>query len=153
VAGFHARYSARGRQYRYTIWNAVGRDVFARKFRFHWKAQLDATKMDEAARSFLGQRDFAAFCGTLRGRDRPTTTERTLYLLRCQRDGHVVTIDAAADAFLPHMVRNFVGTLLLVGNGKLAATDVQMILDGRDPQKAGPTAPPHGLCLTKVWYD
>jgi tRNA pseudouridine38-40 synthase len=150
---FHARYSARGRCYRYTIWNAPERNVFERRYSLHWNSRLDDAAMDEAAQLLVGRRDFAAFSGTLRGRERPTTSVRTLWRLRCRREDRKVFVDAAADAFLPHMVRNIVGTLLQVGTQKLAVTGVVEILNGRDRQKAGNTAAAHGLCLTKVLYE
>ena|SRR5258708_2045259 len=150
---FHARFSARGRCYRYTIWNGPRRNVFERHYSLHWKARLDDVAMDAAAQLLVGRRDFAAFAGTLRGRERPTTTERTLWLLRCRREEQDVFVDAAADAFLPHMVRNLVGTLMQIGTGKLAVTDIVAILNSRDRQQAGMTAPARGLCLMRVWYE
>jgi tRNA pseudouridine38-40 synthase len=153
LPGFHARFSARGRAYRYTIWNDRERPLFDRKYVYHWRAWLDDTAMDAAARLLVGQHDFAAFCGTLRGRDRPTDTRRRLLRLHCWRDGKQVVIDAAADSFLPHMVRNLVGTLIQVGTRKIEISDVPAILAGRSRQDAGVTAPACGLCLTRVWYD
>jgi tRNA pseudouridine38-40 synthase len=152
-AGFHARFSARGRAYRYTIWNERERPLFDRKYVYHWRAWLDDAAMDAAARVLEGQHDFAPFCGTLRGRDRPTDTRRHLFRLHCWRDGRRVVVDAAADSFLPHMVRNLVGTLMHVGTRKIGISDVQAILAGRGRQGAGGTAPARGLCLTGVWYD
>jgi tRNA pseudouridine38-40 synthase len=64
-----------------------------------------------------------------------------------------VTVEAAAESFLPRMVRNLVGTLLLVGTHRLDVGDVSEILAQRDPNRTGPTASPQGLCLTRVWYD
>jgi tRNA pseudouridine38-40 synthase len=153
ASGFHARFSARARGYRYTIWNAAPRPIFDRRYVFLWRSFLDAAAMDKAARLLVGRHDFAAFGGTFRGRERPTSTIRTLYRLHCWRDGERVVVDAAADAFLPHMVRNLVGTLIPVGMGSTTAKDVRAVLDGRDRRRAGVTVPPQGLCLTKVWYD
>jgi tRNA pseudouridine38-40 synthase len=152
-AGFHARYSARGRSYRYAIWNAPERPVLARRYVYHWRADLDVEAMDAAARALVGRHDFAAFCGSLQGRDRPTDTMRTLFRLHCWRDGERVLIDATADAFLPRMVRNLVGALLRVGHGQASADQTRDILDRRDRSLAGRAAPVHGLCLTRVWYD
>jgi tRNA pseudouridine38-40 synthase len=152
-SGFHARYSAHGRCYRYTIWNAPERNVFERRFSLHWKSLLDVGAMDEAAQLLIGRHDFAAFSGTLRGRERPTTTVRTLWQLRCRRVDRMVFVDATADAFLPHMVRNLVGTLLQIGTRKLAVNGAIEILSARDRRTARVTAPARGLCLTKVLYE
>lgn len=151
--GFHARYSARARSYQYTIWNAPIRPVFGRQYVYHWRAFLDAPAMDRVGEHLVGKRDFAAFCGSTRGRERPVDTVRTLYRLHCWRDGERILIDATADAFLPHMVRNLVGTLLPVGLGQMDAAEVQAILGSRDRRRAGRTAPAQGLCLTGIWYD
>jgi tRNA pseudouridine38-40 synthase len=151
--GFHARFSARARTYRYTIWNAPVRKVLGRQYAYHWRAFLDAPAMDAAARGLLGKHDFAAFSGSTRGRERPVDSVRTLYRLSCWRDGSRVHVEATADAFLPHMVRNLVGTLLPVGMGRAAAVDVRRVLGGRDRRRAGRTVPACGLCLTGVWYD
>lgn len=150
---FHARYRARARSYRYTIWNGSVRLVLGRQYAYHWRSFLDVTAMDAASGALLGRHDFASFSGSTRGRDRPVDLVRTLYRLRCWRDGDRVVIDATADAFLPHMVRNLVGTLIPVGAGRARPEDVRVILDARDRRLAGPTAPARGLCLTDVWYD
>jgi tRNA pseudouridine38-40 synthase len=150
---FHARYSARGRSYRYTIWNAPDRPVLDRHRVYAWRSQLDVGAMDGAALALVGRHDFAAFCGSTAGREHPTRTVRTLFRLHCWRDGDRVLVDATADAFLPHMVRNLVGTLLRVGAGQATAADVAAILAHRDRRVAGRAAPAHGLCLTRVWYD
>jgi len=153
ASGFHARFSARARGYRYTISNATERPVLDRRYVFQWRSYLDVAAMDEAAQLLVGCHDFAAFGGTLHGRERPTSTVRTVFRLHFWRDGERVLLDAAADAFLPHMVRNLVGTLVPVGMGNTTAKDVGAVLAGRDRRWAGVTAPPQGLCLTKVWYD
>jgi tRNA pseudouridine38-40 synthase len=150
---FHARYSARGRGYRYTISNANERPVLNRKFVFHWRAWLDDGRMDEIAQEFAGRHDFAAFCGTLRGRERATSTERTIFRIHCWRDQEKVVIDAAADGFLPRMVRNLTGTLIRAGMNQLTGAEVRAILAGSRPRVPTVTAPAHGLCLTNVWYD
>jgi tRNA pseudouridine38-40 synthase len=149
---FHARFSARARGYRYTIWNGSTRSALARRTSYHWQSRLDVAPMDQAARMLVGQHDFAAFSGTLRGRDRPTRTVRTVHRLHCWRRGHWVFVDAVADGFLPQMVRNFVGTLLPIGAGQRGVEATRAVLAGAEPRHAT-TAPAFGLCLTKVWYD
>ncbi len=152
AADFHARYRARARGYRYTIWNGAVRSALDRRTAYHWRARLAERAMDEAAHALEGRRDFAAFAGTVQGRERPTSTVRTLYRFRCWREGDKVLVQAIADAFLPHMVRNLVGTLIPVGMGQRTVADVLEVLASRDRRLAGRTAPARGLCLTDVWY-
>jgi tRNA pseudouridine38-40 synthase len=150
---FRARYSARGRGYRYSISNASERPILDRRFVYHWRSRLDETRMHDVAQEFAGRHDFAAFCGTLRGRDRPTSTVRTIFRIHCWRDEERVFIDVAADGFLPHMVRNLAGTLIRVGMGQVSSADVRGMVNGTGPRIPTVTAPAHGLCLTRVWYD
>jgi tRNA pseudouridine38-40 synthase len=150
---FHARFSARGREYRYTISNAAERPVLDRHFVYHWRSRLDEARMDQVAQEFAGRHDFTAFCGTLRGRDRPTSTVRTIFRIHCWRAEERVVIDVAADGFLPRMVRNLTGTLIRAGMNQLTGADVRGMLAGTEPRVPTVTAPAHGLCLTKVWYD
>ena len=150
---FHARYSARGRGYRYTISNTTARPVHDRRFVFHWRARLDVGRMDEIAQEFAGRHDFAAFCGTLRGRERPTSTERTILRIHCWRAEERVLIDTAADGFLPRMVRNLTGTLIRAGMNQVTGAEVRDILAGSRPRVPTVTAPAQGLSLTHVWYD
>lgn len=151
--GFHARYDAVARGYRFTIWNAPELLVLGRQYAYQWRSFLDVAAMNAAARTLVGQHDFAAFAGSLRGRERPTSTLRTLFRLHCWRENERVYVDAAANAFLPRMVRNLVGVLLLVGRGQIPAEEVRTLLTSRRRLDRGITAPAHGLCLTHVWYD
>lgn len=151
--GFHARFSARSREYRYTIWNAPERLAIGRQFAYHWRAPLDVEAMDQAARVLIGRHDFAAFAAATAPSDQTVSTVRTIFRLHCWRDGRRVFVQVAADAFLPRMVRNLVGTLLPVGIHRAQADDVARILASRDRRQAGVTVPAHGLCLTRVQYD
>lgn len=151
--GFHARYDATGRGYRYSIWNASEPLVLGRQYAFLWRRHLDLDRMNTAAGVLIGRHDFAAFGGSLRGRERATSTVRNLFRLRCWREGARVSIEAVANAFLPRMMRNLVGTLLQVGVGQATAEDVRAILASRTRHRNAVTAPALGLCLTKVWYD
>jgi len=150
--GFNARFCARSREYQYTVWNAAERTAIGRQYAFHWRSYLDAAAMDRAAGVLVGRHDFAAFAGSTRSSERLMNTVRTLFRLHCWRDGHRVIIQAVADAFLPHMVRNLVGTLLPVGMHQATAEDLRAILDSRDRRRAGRTVPARGLCLTNVQY-
>src|SRR5262249_51001406 len=109
--------------------------------------------MNGAAQALVGRHDFAAFCGSTAGREHPTRTVRTLFRLHCWRDGDRVLVDATADAFLPHMVRNLVGAVLRGGTGQATVADGGAGLAPRGRCLAGRAAPARGLCLTRVWYD
>ncbi|MEI6043999.1 MAG: tRNA pseudouridine(38-40) synthase TruA [Chloroflexota bacterium] len=156
---FHARFSATGRVYRYRILNRIGRSALERRYAYHLAEPLTVTLMDEAARKLIGIHDFASFAGDGWGNavgelaeERPTTV-RQMTSASCQCDnGEIVTVELAANAFLPHMVRNIVGTLLLVGTGKLTVSDFEEILAAQNRRRAGPTAPACGLCLVEVQY-
>ncbi|HEX5414554.1 MAG TPA: tRNA pseudouridine(38-40) synthase TruA [Chloroflexota bacterium] len=151
--GFHARYAAVGRGYRYTIWNSVSPLIQGRRYAFQWRRFLDLPAMNRVAAVLVGRHDFAAYGGSLRGRQRPTTTVRTLFRLHCWRDAERVYVDAAANAFLPRMVRNLVGTLLQAGLGQITAAEARATLESRERSATALTVPPVGLCLTRVWYD
>ena len=146
---FDARFSARGKLYRYSIWTAPVRAPLRDRYVWHLRRALDVTKMQEAADRLVGRHDFSAFRAA--DCERKTTT-RSLSRLAVARSGDLVTIEVEADAFLKNMVRIIVGTLCEVGWGKRSATDVQRILDGRDRRQAGITAPAQGLALVRVDY-
>jgi tRNA pseudouridine38-40 synthase len=146
---FDARFSARGKLYRYSIWTAPTRSPLRDRYVWHLRRQLDVAAMHEAAQALVGRRDFSAF----RAADcERRTTERTLSRLAVARADDLVTVEVEADAFLKNMVRIIVGTLCEVGFGKRPIADMQRILDGRDRRQAGVTAPPQGLTLVRVDY-
>lgn len=148
---FHARYSAIRREYRYLLLVERWRSPLWRHYAVHVDVPLDITAMARAVRVLEGVHDFAAFGSTPDG-----PTVRECFQAECHElmeDGlRLVAIDLAASGFLRHMVRTIVGTLLLVGRGKLAADQMARILQSRDRAQAGPTAPPHGLYLMSVTY-
>ena len=106
--------------------------------------------MNEAAAHYIGKHDFTSFC-TADARDRGDMC-RTVTRAGIQRDGGLVTFTVAADGFLYNMVRIMVGTLLYVAQGKLQPEQIPEILAARDRTAAGPTAPPCGLYLNRVFY-
>lgn len=177
-AGFHARFSARKRCYRYLIWHGAPPQPLLSRYALHVRHKLDVEAMSEAVALFEGTHDLAAFAGQGMGvpawedEARPSTV-RTVYLARTlalapeanfwdwqaprsgeppNGEGKLLAIDLVANAFLPQMIRTVVGTLLEVGYGKLRAQDVSKIFESRDRRQAGPTAKPHGLCLLWVSY-
>jgi tRNA pseudouridine38-40 synthase len=146
---FDARFSARGKLYRYSIWTAPTRAPMRDRYVWHLRRPIDVARMQEGANLLVGRHDFNAFRAA--DCERKTTT-RTVSRLAVARSGDLVTVEVEADAFLKNMVRILVGTLCEVGWGKRHATDVQRILEGGDRRQAGITAPAQGLALVRVDY-
>lgn len=147
---FHARYSCKGKEYQYEIWNNQIRDPFLVGRALHYWYKIDEKMLDKAAKHYVGKHDFSSFC-TLDKRELGDLT-RTVSHAGVQRDGDKVIFTVAADGFLYNMVRIMVGTLLRVQEGKFKPDDIRKIIDAKDRAKAGPTAPPEGLYLNKVFY-
>lgn len=146
---FHARFRATARAYRYTVLNRVTRPALERA-RVTWQYRpLDAARMQAAARALLGRHDFSAFRSVECQAKQPV---RTLTRLAVRREGELIIIEAAADGFLHHMVRNIAGVLMAVGEGKRGTEWPRQVLEGRDRTLGGVTAPAHGLCFTAVQY-
>ncbi|MFS8524486.1 MAG: tRNA pseudouridine(38-40) synthase TruA [Limnochordales bacterium] len=147
---FHARKSALAKTYRYTIWNAEFPSVFHDRYAWHVRTRLDVAAMREAARLLVGRRDFAAFRAA--GSTPVRSTVRHLQALEVERAGPRIDIVATADGFLYHMMRNIVGTLVMVGDGRRPPEWVADVLASGRRELAGPTAPARGLCLVLVEY-
>lgn len=147
--GWSPRFSAIGRAYEYRILNRRARPALERDRVWHVSILLDADAMHEAARVLLGRHDFTSFRATGCQAKSPC---RTLDVLRVTREGEHVVMVAEARSFLHHQVRNLIGTLKLVGEGKWGPAQVATALAARDRRAAGPTAPPSGLALTRVTY-
>jgi tRNA pseudouridine38-40 synthase len=148
--GFDARRSARGKRYRYRIQNLETRAPLARLVAWQVFRALDVAAMREAARPLVGRHDFAAFQAAGCESHHAVRELRRLDVLGEPR-GEIAVV-AEATAFVRHMVRNLVGTLVEVGLGSRAPADVAELLRGLDRTLAGPTAPAHGLCLEEVFY-
>jgi tRNA pseudouridine38-40 synthase len=147
--GFDARRAARLKRYGYLLATDPAPWPLLRGLAWHAGRPLDARAMAQAVSSLRGKHDFTAFCAAPgRGRD-PVCSVRAARVVT--RPGRVAIL-LAADAFLHHMVRNIVGTLVEVGLGRRPPHWVGEILAGRDRRAAGPTAPPHGLYLVRVLY-
>jgi tRNA pseudouridine38-40 synthase len=147
---FHARFSASGRRYLYRIVNRRPPLVLERN-RAWWVAPpLDAGAMQEAADLLVGHHDFSTFRAA---ECQAASPVKTLDRLDVERSGEEIRIAAAARSFLHHQVRNMVGTLKLVGEGKWRSDDVAGALAARDRRQGGPTAPACGLYLVAVAYD
>lgn len=147
---FHARFSARAKVYRYTIYNSRIPSPFWRLYSYFVPRPLNIEAMQEAGRYLEGRHDFASFQAS---GSAVKETVRTLFQVEVEREGReLIHLLFRGDGFLYHMVRIMVGTLIEVGLGKREPREVLAILAARDRKAAGPTAPPHGLCLERVEY-
>lgn len=146
---FHARFSARARRYRYRLLNRAVRPALGREQLAWERRPLDADAMHRAAQALLGEHDYSAFrtihCQAPHAR-------RDLQHIAVCRDGEVVTIEIQANAFLHHMVRNIVGSLIPVGCGEQDEAWIAELLAGRDRSVAGPTAAAQGLVFLGPRY-
>jgi tRNA pseudouridine38-40 synthase len=147
--GFHARYSAKGKWYRYTLYCADVRSPLAARTAWHLRGKLDIDAIRSAAELLVGQHDFMAFraSGCV-----AKTSVRELFQVDVVADREFVYIDFKGSGFLRNMIRILAGTLVEVGQGRRSPDDLQKLLEGEEGLTCGPTAPAHGLCLEEVWY-
>lgn len=146
---FHARYNALGKTYRYTVWYGISKPVFDRKYVTVLNQKPDVSKMRAAAQYLIGTHDYKSFCGN---RKMKKSTVRCVDTINIEESGNYIRIYFHGNGFLQNMVRILTGTLLEVGYGNIPVDSVKDILEACDRQKAGPTAPPQGLCMMKVDY-
>lgn len=149
---FHARYDTRAKEYAYLINNKPNRDVFLQKLAYHYPYPLDIGKMNEAARLFIGEHDFAGFCRA-EGKARMKSTVRTIYALDVAEKNGICEIKIRGNGFLYNMVRIVAGTLIYVSEGKRTLDDVCRAIETGSRDFAGVTLPPDGLYLNEVLYD
>ena len=142
-AGFHPRYAARYREYRYSIWDGP-RSPLRERTALQVRPRLDVDAMARAAVAFEGRHDFSAFGGS------DPQPVRTVHRVRVRRAGDLITIDVRADAFLRGMVRRMVAALLAVGRGTLPEGSIAGLLEGATPALDGAAAAAKGLCLRRV---
>lgn len=149
AADFHARYAARARRYRYRLLNRPVRPALHRQYLSWERRPLDADAMHRAAQVLVGEHDFSAFrtvhCQAPHAR-------RDLHEITVHREGDVVEVEVQANAFLHHMVRNIVGSLLMIGRGERPEAWLGELLAGLDRAVAGPTAPSAGLVFLGPRY-
>lgn len=148
-SGFSARRHALARTYRYRIVNRTAPSPLNDRRAFHVRAALEIATMRAGAEKLIGEHDFAAFCATPPARG---GTTRTVTGISVDRAGDFVELWMTADSFLHQMVRIVVGTLVDVGRGRMTPHDVATTLASRERERAGFTAPPHGLFLERVHY-
>ncbi|QQE74710.1 tRNA pseudouridine(38-40) synthase TruA [Brevibacillus composti] len=147
---FHARFDAKAKEYRYCIDNGPVANVFRHRYADHIRSPLDLEAMRQAARHLVGTHDFTSFCSA------KTFVEdkvRTVYDLRVEAAGDEVWVICRGNGFLYNMVRIIVGTLVEVGQGKRQPDELLSILQGRDRELAGKTAPAKGLTMWEVFYE
>ena len=147
---FHARYSAKSKIYQFFLWNSHVRSPLNENISWYYPRKLNLQNMKQAARLLVGKHDFKSFQSS--GAKKDMSTVRTLKRLEIKKKGSLLTFTFEANGFLYNMVRNIVGTLIWVGEGKLIPQDIPLIFKVRDRRKAGPTAPARGLFLVKVKY-
>ena len=149
-ADFHARFSPKGKEYRYFIWNNPVMPPHVRHYHHLVRKPLDIAAMRRAAALLVGKQDFVSFSAN--PNREISSTVRHLHGLAITRRGHEVVIRASGDGFLYKMVRSLAGFLIRVGAGDLPPESARTILDAKLRTATVPTAPPQGLFLWKVFY-
>jgi len=147
---FHPRYNCINKTYQYRIYNGKYRNPISRNYAEYCHNVLDAEKMNEASKAFLGTHDFKGFAASANS---SKTTVRTIFDISVKRNGDYITIEVTGDGFLYNMIRIMAGTLMLAGEGKLSYEELVKIIDSKDRTKAGKTAGPGGLTLMKIIYE
>ena len=147
---FNAIGSCVKKEYVYKILNSRIPDPFLADRVCFYPQRLDISLMQAAARAFEGTHDFKA----VRSEGTQTkTTVRTVYWCRAEKDGDLITVSICANGFLYNMCRAMVGTMVYASYGKLIPEEIPALLEKRDRRLTGPTMPPQGLYLNRVWYD
>jgi tRNA pseudouridine38-40 synthase len=147
--GFHARFDAKRRRYVYRIWRSPHRHPLHDRLATWVHQPLDVAAMQQAAGALVGEHDFSSFRSS---QCQAKTPVRSLHSVNWREDGPMLEVEFIANAFLHHMIRNVMGSLLWVGTGKRPAGWVAEVLARRDRRLAAMTASPQGLCLAGVDY-
>ncbi len=147
---FHARYSSKGKKYRYLIHNSAHQSALMRNRACHVRPELDFEQMRKAAAHFVGELDFAAFQAT--GGQVRSTVREIYSMSAVKKEDNLIELEVTGNGFLYNMVRIIAGTLVYVGMGKLKESDIPGIISGLDRTKAGKTAPAQGLYLMEIYY-
>jgi tRNA pseudouridine38-40 synthase len=150
-ADFDVRRNAISREYKYYILHCPTRSPLCNRFAWRVDGHLDIEAMNLACRALIGRHDFTSFVGS-EGTARQKQTVRDVYKAEITRDGEMVVYEMVAGSFLPHQVRNTVGSLVRVGQGRMTVEEFSGMVAAAIPGLAGPTAPPEGLCLMRVNY-
>ena len=147
---FDVRRSALSREYKYDILNSPTRSPMRQGFSYLVNGNLDIGAMNQACQALIGKHDFASFVTSTDIGEKSTV--RNVHKAGIERDGDMVVLDMVANSFLPHQVRNTVGSLIKVGQGKMTVDEFYGMVEAKRPGLAGPTAPAGGLCLMRVNY-
>ncbi|QDP38917.1 tRNA pseudouridine(38-40) synthase TruA [Radiobacillus deserti] len=150
-SSFHARFDVREKTYKYFVDVQEDIDIFKRKYAYHYPYPLDLDEMSKACELLQGEHDFTAFCAANSGVKGDKI--RTIYQAHIKCTGNQIVFTFTGSGFLYNMVRILVGTLLEIGVGKRRASDILSIIESKDRNNAGKTAPAHGLYLWKVRYE
>ncbi len=154
---FNARWSARGKTYRYRLYRGKVVPPAIWRYVLHYPFPLDEDAMRDAAARFVGVHDFASFAASTGSEDddKERSTEREIYSTELARtpDNEELVFTVRGRSFLRYMVRKMVGTLLDVGRGKLTPADIERLYELRDRSKSGPTVPPQGLVMVEVQHE
>lgn len=146
---FHPRYASSIKTYEYRILNRKFPDPLLKNFTYPYYYELDVPAMNEAAGYFIGEHDFTSFSAV---KAQVNTRVRTIYECSVTRNGDLITLRIRGNGFLYNMVRIIAGTLMKVGSHDLMPSDIPAILEAKDREAAGPTAPPQGLVLISIEY-
>ena len=147
---FDANLSCIKKEYTYRIMSSRIRDPFYSHRAYFYPQKLDVAAMTKAAKHFVGTHDFAAVRST--GTETKTTV-RTVYWYEVMEKDRFTELQVCADGFLYNMARAMVGTLIYVSEGKISPDEIPALLEMKDRRLTGPTVPPGGLYLTRIWYD
>ncbi|MCI5872893.1 MAG: tRNA pseudouridine(38-40) synthase TruA [Clostridiales bacterium] len=147
---FHSRYQAKSKTYLYRIHTGRIPEVFERKYVYDYQAPLCAERMKKAAELLIGTHDFRSFCGNKKMKK---STVRTIYDICIEESEQELRIFYTGDGFLQNMVRILTGTLIEIGDGRREPEEITEILEAKDRERAGYTAPACGLTLLEVVYE
>ena len=147
---FNVRRNALSREYNYYMLNSSTRSPLSDGFSYLVAGHLDIEAMNQACQALIGKHDLASFVSCI-GADIKHTIRR-VYRAEVERVGELAIFNMVANSFLPHQVRNTVGTLIRVGMGKMSVEEFYSIIEAKKPGLAWPTAPAHGLCLMRINY-
>jgi tRNA pseudouridine38-40 synthase len=154
---FHARWSARGKTYRYRIYRGKVVPPMIWRYVLHYPFPLDENAMKDGGARFVGVHDFASFAASTgsEDEDQVRSTEREIFSAELARsaDGEELVFTVSGRSFLRFMVRKMVGSLLEIGRGKLTPDDIDRLYELKDRSKSGPTAPAQGLVMVAVWHE
>lgn len=146
---FHARYSCKAKNYIYKIYNSKFRNPFYKNYALLYRRPLDVELLNCCCKKFLGTHDFAGFCSS---NSSVIDTVRTINNFGVFKKDDLIIVSITADGFLYNMVRILVGTLLYINEGKIDHDSIPELINSKDRKKAGPTVPPCGLYLNRVYY-